>query len=152
MEIEGKVIAVLPEQGGVSPRTGNAWKSQEYVIETHDQYPRKCCFRVFGADRISSMNIQVGEELRVSFDVDAREYQGRWYNTLSAWRVDRVDPAATQAAAMGAQPMAAPGAFPPPPAGFAPAAQTASPAAQQENPFPPVQQQEGENSADDLPF
>ncbi|MBR6885659.1 MAG: DUF3127 domain-containing protein [Prevotella sp.] len=151
MEIEGKVIAVLPEQGGVSPRTGNAWKSQEYVIETHDQYPRKCCFRVFGADRISNMNIQVGEELRVSFDVDAREYQGRWYNTLSAWRVDRVDPTATQAAAMGAQPMAAPGAFPPPPAGFAPATPTATPAAQ-ENPFPPVQQQEGENSADDLPF
>lgn len=152
MEIEGKVIAVLPEQGGVSPRTGNAWKSQEYVIETHDQYPRKCCFRVFGADRISNMNIQVGEELRVSFDVDAREYQGRWYNTLSAWRVDRVDPAAAQAAAMGAQPMAAPGAFPPPAAGFAPA-QNASPASvAQENPFPPVQQQEGENSADDLPF
>ena len=144
MEIEGKVIAVLPEQGGVSPRTGNAWKSQEYVIETHDQYPRKCCFRVFGADRISNMNIQVGEELRVSFE-------GRWYNTLSAWRVDRVDPAAAQAAAMGAQPMAAPGAFPPPPAGFAPATPTATPAAQ-ENPFPPVQQQEGENSADDLPF
>ena len=151
MEIEGKVIAVLPEQGGVSPRTGNAWKSQEYVIETHDQYPRKCCFRVFGADRISNMNIQVGEELRVSFDVDAREYQGRWYNTLSAWHVDRVDPAAAQAAAMGAQPMAAPGAFPPPPAGFAPATPTATPAAQ-ENPFPLVQQQEGENSADDLPF
>lgn len=151
MEIEGKVIAVLPEQGGVSPRTGNAWKSQEYVIETHDQYPHKCCFRVFGAERISNMNIQVGEELRVSFDVDAREYQGRWYNTLSAWRVDRVDPAAAQAAAMGAQPMAAPGAFPPPPAGFAPATPTATPAAQ-ENPFPPVQQQEGENSADDLPF
>lgn len=153
MEIEGKVIAVLPEQGGVSPRTGNAWKSQEYVIETHDQYPRKCCFRVFGADRISNMNIQVGEELRVSFDVDAREYQGRWYNTLSAWRVDRVDPAAAQAGAMGAQPMAAPGAFPPPATGFAPAAQNASPASvAQENPFPPVQQQEGENSADDLPF
>ena len=66
MEIEGKVIAVLAEQGGVSSRTGNAWKSQEYVIETHDQYPRKCCFRVFGADRIAAMNIQVGEELRVS--------------------------------------------------------------------------------------
>lgn len=150
MEIEGKVIAVLPEQGGVSPRTGNAWKSQEYVIETHDQYPRKCCFRVFGADRISAMNIQVGEELRVSFDVDAREYQGRWYNTLSAWRVDRVDPAAAQAGAMGVQPMA-PGAFPPPPAGYAPAAQT-TPSAPQETPFPPAQQQEGENAADDLPF
>ncbi|MBR1428309.1 MAG: DUF3127 domain-containing protein [Prevotella sp.] len=149
MELEGKVIAVLPEQGGVSSRTGNAWKSQEYVIETHDQYPRKCCFRVFGADRIANMNIQIGEELRVSFDVDAREYQGRWYNTLSAWRVDRVDPAAAQAAMMGQQPMAAPGAFPPPsPAGAAPVGQPV----QQATPFPPAQPQEGESAADDLPF
>ena len=52
------------------------------------------CFRVFGEDRITAMNIQVGEELRVSFDVDAREYQGRWYNTLTAWKVERIDPAA----------------------------------------------------------
>jgi hypothetical protein len=110
---------------------------------------------VFGADRIAAMNIQVGEELRVSFDVDAREYQGRWYNTLSAWRVDRVDPAAAQAAAMGAQPMAAPGAFPPPPAGFTQQAQTTQQVqqpAQQAAPFPPAQPQEGENAADDLPF
>ena len=152
MEIEGRVIAVCPEQGGVSQRTGTQWKSQEYVIETHDQYPRKCCFRVFGAEKIAAMNIQVGEELRVSFDVDAREYQGRWYNTLSAWKVDRVDPAAAQAAAMGQQTMeVAPGAFPPPPAaGFsqpAPAAQQPTP--QTTVPFPPAQPSD---PADDLPF
>ena len=58
MEIEGKIIVVLPEQSGVSARTGSAWKSQEFVIETHEQYPRKCCFRVFGADRLATMNIQ----------------------------------------------------------------------------------------------
>lgn len=152
MEIEGRVIAVCPEQGGVSQRTGTQWKSQEYVIETHDQYPRKCCFRVFGAEKIAAMNIQVGEELRVSFDVDAREYQGRWYNTLSAWKVDRVDPAAAQAAAMGQQTMeVAPSAFPPPPAaGFsqpAPAAQQPTP--QATTPFPPAQ---SSDPADDLPF
>ena len=99
MEIEGKIIAVLPERGGVSTRTGNAWKSQEFVIETHDQYPRKCCFRVFGEDRLKQMNIQPGEELRVSIDIDSHEYQGRWFNDISAWRVERIDPMAAQAAA-----------------------------------------------------
>ena len=94
MEIEGRIINVLQKQEGTSNKTGNHWASQEYVIETHEQYPRKCCFRVFGEDRITAMNIQVGEELRVSFDVDAREYQGRWYNTLTAWKVERIDPAA----------------------------------------------------------
>ena len=88
MEITGKIIAVLPERGGVS-KTGNEWKTQEYVIETHEQYPRKVCFNVFGADKISQFNIQVGEEMTVSFDINAREYNGRWYNDIRAWRVER---------------------------------------------------------------
>ena len=60
MELAGKVIAVLEPRSGVS-KTGNEWKVQEYVIETHDQYPRKMCFDVFGADKIAQFNIQVGE-------------------------------------------------------------------------------------------
>ena len=105
MEIEGKIIAVLPARSGVSQRTGNEWKSQEYVIETHDQYPRKCCFNIFGSDKIDTMNIKAGEELRVSFDIDAHEYNGRWFNNITAWKVERIDAAAGQAAAA---PMSAP--------------------------------------------
>ena len=88
MELSGKVIAVLETRGGVS-KTGNAWKVQEYVIETHDQYPRKMCFDVFGEDKINQFNIQIGEELTVHFDIDAREWQGRWFNSIRAWKVDR---------------------------------------------------------------
>ena len=88
MELSGKVIAVLEPRGGVS-KTGNAWKVQEYVIETHDQYPRKMCFDVFGEEKINQFNIQVGEELTVHFDIDAREWQGRWFNSIRAWKVDR---------------------------------------------------------------
>ena len=88
MEITGKIIAVLPERGGVS-KTGNEWKMQEYVLETHEQFPKKLCFNVFGADKISQFNIQAGDELTVSFDINAREYNGRWYNDIRAWRVER---------------------------------------------------------------
>ena len=88
MEITGKIIAVLPERGGVS-KTGNEWKTQEYVIETHEQYPKKVCFNVFGADKIAQFNIQAGDEMTVSFDINAREYQGRWYNDIRAWKVER---------------------------------------------------------------
>ena len=77
MELAGKVIAVLEPRSGVS-KTGNEWKVQEYVIETHDQYPRKMCFDVFGADKIAQFNIQVGEELNV------------YFNSIRAWKVDRV--------------------------------------------------------------
>ena len=89
MELAGKVIAVLEPRGGVS-KNGNEWKVQEYVIETHDQYPRRMCFDVFGADKIQQFNIQIGEELNVSFDIDAREWQGRWFNSIRAWKVERV--------------------------------------------------------------
>lgn len=89
MEITGKIIAVLDARSGISARTGNPWKSQEFVIETQEQYPRRCIFRVFGEDRLNAMNIQMGETLTVSFDIDAHEYNGRWFNDISAWKVDR---------------------------------------------------------------
>lgn len=112
MELQGKVIAVLPERSGVSAR--GEWKSQDYVIETHDQYPRKMVFGVFGADRISRFNIQVGQEVTVSFDVDAHEYQGRWFNNIRAFDVRQVDPATVGAAQAGIVPGAVFGAAPAP--------------------------------------
>lgn len=87
MDITGKIIEVLPEKSGVSANTGNPWKVQSYVIETHDQYPRRMCFDVFGEDKIKTFNIQAGQELTVSFDIDARQYQGRWFNSIRAWKV-----------------------------------------------------------------
>ena len=103
MELAGKVIAVLEPRGGVS-KSGNQWKVQEYVIETHDQYPRRMCFDVFGEDKIQQFNIQVGEELNVSFDIDAREWQGRWFNSIRAWKVERVNAAADAVPPMGGAP------------------------------------------------
>lgn len=142
MEIEGKIIAVLPAREGVSARTGTQWKTQDYVIETHDQYPRRCCFNVFGSDKIQLFNIQTGEELRVSFDIDAHEYQGRWFNSIRAWKVERIDPNASAQAPVEAAPFGQPA-----PAQPAPAQPSA--AAPEAAPFPP--QAEG-GSEDDLPF
>ena len=86
MELAGKVIAVLEPRSGVS-KTGNEWKVQEYVIETHDQYPRvRCVLMYLVQTKIAQFNIQVGEELNVYFDVDAREWNGRWFNSIRAWK------------------------------------------------------------------
>ncbi|MBO4840447.1 MAG: DUF3127 domain-containing protein [Bacteroidaceae bacterium] len=89
MEITGKIIAVLEPRRGTSSRTGSEWVCGQYVLETMDQYPRKLFFEVFGADRMQQFNIQMGEVMTVSFDIDAREYQGRWFNGVRAFRVDR---------------------------------------------------------------
>lgn len=92
MDFQGKIIAVLPSREGVAKSTNNPWKVQSYVIENHDQFPRKMCFDVFGEDKISQFNIQMGEELSVSFDIDAHQWQDRWFNSIRAWKVDRVAP------------------------------------------------------------
>lgn len=86
----------MPEKSGVSAR--GEWKAQDFVLETHDSYPRKMVFGVFGADRLARFNIQVGQEVSVSFDIDAHEYQGRWFNSIRAFDVRPVDVAATAAA------------------------------------------------------
>jgi len=104
--------------------------SQEYVIEVPGQFPRKCVFRLFGEDRIKQFNIQNGEDLTVSFDIDAHEYNGRWFNEIRAYNVVRV-----QAAAPAVAPAASP--FPP---------------QQEAAPFPPAPETASEGSADDLPF
>ena len=143
MDLTGRIIAVLPASSGVSQRTGNSWMSQDYVIEVPGQYPRKCVFRVFGEDRIKQFNIHMGEDLTVSFDIDAHEFNGRWFNDVRAYSVVRG--AAVPVA--GAAPVAGvPGAdaTPFPPQSAAPNAAAA--------PFPPAQEPAGDGSTDDLPF
>ena len=87
MEIQGKIIVVLPERSGVSQR-GNQWRSISYVLETQEQYPKKLTFDVTN-DKIDQLNIQLGEILTVQFDINAREYNGRWFNSINAWNVIR---------------------------------------------------------------
>ena len=89
MELTGRIIAVMEPRSGVSARTGNSWMTQEYVLEVPGQYPKRCLFNLFGEDRIKQFNIQNGEDLTVQFDIDAREYNGRWYNDIRAYNVIR---------------------------------------------------------------
>ena len=137
MEFTGRIIKVLEPRGGVSNRTGNPWKTQDFVIEeTVGQYPKRMVFNVFGEDNLARFNIQEGQELTVSFDVNAREYNGRWFNDIRVWNVV---PAATAA----------------------PVAQPAAPFAQSAAPFPPAEPaaapaqpsfDNAEDDSSDLPF
>ena len=143
MDLTGRIIAVLPAQSGVSARTGNPWMSQDYVIEVPGQYPRKCLFRIFGEDRIKQFNIQMNEDITVQFDIDAHEFNGRWFNDIRAYNILRGQVPPVAGAPAGTPAGAMP--FPPAPE----AAPAAAPAAA---PFPPAQEPAAEGSADDLPF
>ena len=89
MELTGRIIAVLEAKSGTSSRTGNKWMKQEYVMEVPGDYTRHCAFTVFGEDRIKQLNIQNGEDVTIQFDIDAHEYNGRWYNDFKAYNVIR---------------------------------------------------------------
>jgi len=136
MDLTGTITVVMPAQSGVSQRSGNAWMSQEYVMEIPGQWPRHIVFRIFGEDRIKQFNIQQGEQnVTIQFDIDAHEYNGRWFNEIRCYNVLRSvgqQPYQQQPAQPQPQPAAAP--FPP---------------AQVNSNGQPMQ---GQGSADDLPF
>jgi hypothetical protein len=86
MEISGKVIAVLPQTSGEG-RNGT-WRSQDFVIETGDQYPKKICLNLFN-DKIDQFPVAIDDAVNVSFDIESREYNGRWFTNLRAWKVEK---------------------------------------------------------------
>jgi hypothetical protein len=88
MEVQGKIIAVLPIKSGTSS-SGKQWTTQEYVLEIGGQYPKHVCFEVFG-DKIGEFGIQLGDELNVSFDIDARQWKDRWFNSVKAYKVNHL--------------------------------------------------------------
>jgi len=103
MELTGKLIAALPTKSGVSQRSGNPWMSREYVIEIPGQYPKKFVFTIFGEDKLKQFNLRKDETVTVQFDIDAHEYNGRWFNEVRAYNIIR-----PQQAAPAQQPVAAP--------------------------------------------
>lgn len=106
MDIIGKAIAALPVKSGVSQRTGEQWQSREYVIETQEQYPKKICFEVFGIDKLKEFNIRSNDLIKVHFDINAREYNGKWYNSIRAWKVEHVNPDGSVVGSTAAAPVA----------------------------------------------
>jgi len=86
MEITGKIIQILPEQSGESAR--GPWRKQEYVLETDGQYPKKICFMAWG-DKIDEFSIRETETITAAINLESREYNGRWYTDVKAWKVSR---------------------------------------------------------------
>lgn len=108
MEVTGKIIQKLPLQEGTS-KAGNAWKKQIYVLETiNESFPKKIAFDFFG-DRVAEYDAicEVGNVITLSFDIESREYNGRWYTDIRGWKAA---PYVAQQAAAPAQavPSAAP--------------------------------------------
>lgn len=85
MELTAKLIQMLPLQSGMGKN--GEWRKQEIIVETEGQYPKKVCISLWG-DRIDSPALQIDNLLNISFDVESREYNGRWYTDVKAWKVE----------------------------------------------------------------
>lgn len=121
LEINGKITQVLPVQSGTS-KAGKEWQKQEFVIETEEQFPRSVCFTLFG-DKISLLNgFNNGDDVSVAFNLESREYNGKWFHNVNAWRINKANQDT------GSTPDYSPGDIPPPP------------------------EPDGEQSSSDLPF
>ncbi|MBD5371709.1 MAG: DUF3127 domain-containing protein [Bacteroides sp.] len=145
MEFEGKLILVLPEEGGTS-RMGNAWRKQGWVFETFGQYPKKVKVDAMNAS-IDNIHVEPGKVYSVSVDPESREFNGKWYTDLRIWSAREIaGPTAGPGAGVPDNPFSNPA---PAPAAAAPQPQT--------NPFAPQSGAPGadafgSDSNDDLPF
>jgi hypothetical protein len=104
MEIQGRVIAILEPQRFVSQKNGNEYVTTVFVIETPGQYPKKVAMKVMGEDKFKQMGIVMGGTYNVSFDVESREWQGKWFTECRAWRTQRVDGTQEQTQQAATQP------------------------------------------------
>lgn len=84
MELQAKIIASLGTTEGVS-KAGNSWMKSEWVAETMGQYPKKVKFHIFGADRNKNINLEVGKDYTLQFDIESREYNSRWYTDIAVF-------------------------------------------------------------------
>jgi len=125
MEITGKLIEKLPQQTGQGKN--GAWVKQEFILETPDQYPRRVCIALWGERARDIESIQLGESLKASINVESREFNGKWYTDVKAWRIEKVG-------------------------GTQPQTQVDTPPMPNPDDAPPFIPDEAEDGSDDLPF
>ena len=86
MEITVKVVSILPPLKITSQRSGNIYIKNTFIGETNGQYPKKIAFTVMGEEKFKQMNIIVGGVYNVSFDIESKEWKGKWFTEVSAWK------------------------------------------------------------------
>jgi hypothetical protein len=84
MEIAGTIVALLPLQTGQGKN--GVWKKQEFIMETPGQFPKKVCLSLWG-EKVDENRISVGDKVTASINIESREYNGRWYTDVRAWKI-----------------------------------------------------------------
>ena len=141
LELEGTLRQKLGVQSGTSAR--GQWAKQEFILEFPDgNFTAQACFTAWGQDKVAELDkYQVGDKIKVSFNLKAREYNGRWYNDLQIWRISPAGAAAPTAPGAPAYPAQGAPSFP---------AQTGNPAPAYEAPAPTLEDRESRTGSPHL--
>ncbi len=89
MQVKGTLLQILKQESGVS-KAGKEWKKQDFVIETNEQFPKKVCFTLFGDKTSLIAGITEGTEIEVYFSVESRDFNGKWYHNINAWKIEHI--------------------------------------------------------------
>lgn len=89
MNITAKLIQILPMQTGTGKN--GSWRKQEYIFETETQYPKKICISLWG-DKIDENKVAIGQKYDVAFDLESKEFNGKWYTEVRAWKITSLVP------------------------------------------------------------
>lgn len=95
LEITGKIFSVLPEQSGQGQN--GPWVKQTFVIETADRFPKKVCFQAWNDKGELITRLRQGDEVKVSFDLESREFNGKWYTDAKVWKMEAINGGSTTA-------------------------------------------------------
>ena len=85
MQLTAKLTQLLPIQTGTGKN--GEWKKQDIIVETDGQYPKKVCISIWG-DKINESQLQISNELKIDFDIESREFNGKWYTDIKAWKIE----------------------------------------------------------------
>jgi hypothetical protein len=85
MQLTAKIIQLLPLQTGTGKN--GEWKKQDIIVETDAQYPKKICVSIWG-DKINESQLKLGNNLKIDFDMESREFNGKWYTDIKAWKIE----------------------------------------------------------------
>jgi len=85
MQLTAKLTQLLPIQTGTGKN--GVWKKQDIIVETDGQYPKKVCISIWG-EKISEDQLQIGNVLKIDFDIESREYNSKWYTDIKAWKIE----------------------------------------------------------------
>ena len=87
LAVKGRITKVLEVEGGTS-KAGKEWKKQGFVIDTGAQYNPEVCFSLFGDDKIAMLrDFGAGQEVEVAFNISSREFNGKYYHNIDAWKI-----------------------------------------------------------------